>query len=92
MSESLKANADAQERLANLLWSLTTTRLSAGLSNIKPSNWRQLGIVHSRIAELTRAITSAPDAPSLLTPENRLLIEAVRQSDGHVAILQPRAA
>ena len=92
ISESLKANADAQERLANLLWSLTTTRLSAGLSNIKPSNWRQLGSVHSLVAELTRAITGAPDAPSLLTPENRLLIEAVRQSDGHVAILQPRAA
>jgi hypothetical protein len=92
ISESLKANADAQERLANLLWSLTTTRLSAGLSSIKPSNWRQLGSVHSLVARLTRAITAVPDAPSLLTPENRLLVEAVRRPDGQLAILQPRAA
>ncbi len=92
ISEGLKANADAQERLANLLWTLTTTKLSAGLTNINLGNRHQLGSVHSLIAGLTRAITVAPDAPSLLTPENRLLIEAVRHSDGHVAILQPRAA
>lgn len=88
VSNNLRANADAQERLQNLLWNFTTTKLSAGFSNVKPANWRQLGNVHTVVAELTRAITAAPPAPSLLTQDNRLLIEAVRQPDGQVAILQ----
>jgi hypothetical protein len=89
IGDRLAANAAAQERLANLLWALATTSINAGVANIRPRNWRQLGKTHTTITELTRALTAAPEAPAMVTSDNRLLIEATRAPDGRVELLQP---
>lgn len=92
VNDQLAANGEAQRRLGELLWNLATTPLSAGLANVNPKNWRQLDRSHRIVTQLTRAITTVPDAPSLITPENRLQLEMVRETNGNVRILQPRVA
>jgi hypothetical protein len=55
----------------------------------RPRTDQAVELVDRTITQLAFAASRLPDAPGLLTPTNRLVLEAVRERDGTVRVLAP---
>jgi hypothetical protein len=89
VQQRLEENTAAQERLRELLLTLNEHPLTVGLP-ARPATSRKVAQMDRTLARLTHAIVKAPDAPPVLSAENRQVLEAVRHEDGTVSLLQPR--
>jgi hypothetical protein len=85
----LADNADYFERLTKALWGLASIRLTVPMARVDQRN--KGAELQWRLVRLARAIADAPAPPPLLTADQRLIIEAVRRTDGSVVMLAPRS-
>lgn len=85
----LAENADSLERLSSVVRRFASMRLTVGAARIDKRN--EPSALQARLVRLAFAIGDAPQLPPLLTADQRLVVEAVRRSDGTVVMLRPRA-
>jgi hypothetical protein len=78
------------ERVARLVRRLASMRLTVNVARIDKRN--ELSTVQARLVRLAFALGDAPSLPPMLTPDQRLSIEAVRRADGTILVLEPRPA
>lgn len=85
----LTENAGNLDRLSRVVRRFASMRLTVGVTRINKRS--ELSQLQTRLVRLAFAIGDAPQLPPLLTADQRLVIEAVRRSDGSIRMLEPRA-
>ena len=85
----LAENAKQLERLESLLWRLAQVRLTVPVARIDQRN--RAADLQRRMMQVAYCLAYLPSPPPMLTADQHLLIEAVRQQDGTVHVLAPRS-
>lgn len=85
----LAENAESIERLNAVVRRFASMRLTVSAARIDKRN--EPSALQARLVRLAFAMGDAPQLPPLLTSDQRLVIEAVRRTDGTVMMLRPRA-
>jgi hypothetical protein len=85
---ALQENASAQDRLKEVLWRIAEAPLTLSLPAM-PSAAKDLAVLDQTLAQLAAAASRLPDAPALLTPSNRQVLEVLRERDGTMRVLKP---
>ncbi len=91
LKRELGANAEAQDRLKEVLWKLAELRITYSLPALR-STGRDVAALFQVLAQLAAGVSRLPDAPALLSTDNRQLLEVLRDRDGSIRVLQPRPA
>lgn len=84
----LAENAEHLERLRNLLWRLADTRLTVGMARVDKRN--RPAALQWRLMRVARAVAEGPNPPPMLTADQHLVVEAVRQPNGTLRLVEPR--
>jgi hypothetical protein len=85
----LAENAESLERLNTVVRRFASMRLTVSAARIDKRN--EPSALQARLVRLAFAMGDTPQLPPVLTADQRLVIEAVRRSDGTVVMLRPRA-
>jgi hypothetical protein len=88
LSVRLRQNAETQQRLQHLLWRLAEPPITYRL----PWQSKDAMALDRELATLAANVSRLPDAPSLLTPGNRQVLEVLRRPDGTTHVLSPGTA
>jgi hypothetical protein len=90
--QRLDENSNDQMRLREMLLTLSESPLKVAMPVFRmlPSTAEKAASLDRTIAQLAHAIVQTSDAPPILTPSGRQILEAVRRTDGSLELLQPR--
>ncbi len=90
IERQLAANVDAQARLREVLWQLAERPISMRLP-ARPGATREMYALDNGLTQLARRLSDLPDAPGLLGPSGRQVLEIARESSGRLSVLAPSA-
>lgn len=90
LRRSLQENAETQDRMRELLWQLAENPVTSSLP-AAPKTGERVAELATALARLAAAAARMPDAPAILTPANRQVLELCREQDGTLRVLAPAA-
>ena len=82
----LRGNAEAQDRLRELLWRLAGEPVTFSLPAM-PSTGEKVARLQRTLVALATAASRLPDSPPLLNASNRQVTEVLRAPDGTLRVL-----
>jgi hypothetical protein len=88
LSVRLRQNAETQQRLQDLLWRLAEPPITYRF----PWQGGDAIALDRDLATLAANVSRLPNAPGLLTPGNRQVLEVLRRPDGTTHVLSPATA
>jgi hypothetical protein len=88
LSVGLRRNAEAQQRLQDLLWRLAEPPITYRL----PWQGSDAIALDRDLAVMAANVSRLPDAPALLTRGDRQVLEVLRRPDGTTHVLPPATA
>jgi hypothetical protein len=91
LNRSLKENAELQERLREVMWKLSASPIGYSLPAM-PNTGKKAARCDRMLRGMAMAFARMPDAPPVLGPNGRQVVEILRKRDGTVHVLEPVAS